>query len=163
MTRKKTHLADQLTDAAAEDAISPEALALETALLALHGADEVAPSAALWDRIEARISQGETAPGTETVGPEDGVWEALAPGIERKVVQIDRGAGLQSYFVRMRAGSVFPSHQHGADEHCVILEGRLEIGGHSHGAGTYHLARQGHPHVPITAQTDALFFIRGAL
>jgi anti-sigma factor ChrR (cupin superfamily) len=110
-----------------------------------------------------KIAQDETAPGTSTVASDEGVWEEMGPGIERKVVQIHRGSGVQSYFVRMAAGAVLPGHEHGADEHCVILKGRLEIGGRVYGEGTYHFARDGIPHVPITAQSDALFFIHGAL
>ncbi len=163
MSKKKPHLADLLFDGSSDDDMSPDLLAMETRLAALHGDAAETPSPDLWDRIETRIDRDASAPGTETIPLEEGVWEILTEGIERKVVQIDSAAGLQSYFIRMRSGAVFPIHQHDADEHCVILDGELEIGGHVHGPGTFHLARSGQPHVPITARSDALFFIRGAI
>ena len=163
MTRSMPTLLEQLLGFEASEDIVPEAQELEAALLPLQPSSDAALSPALWDRIVERIEQEHLAPGTTTMTRDEGAWEPLAPGVERKVVHVDAVAGRQSFFVRMRAGAVLPAHEHRADEHCAILEGELEIGGAVYGAGTFHFAEQGVPHVPITARTDAVFFIHGAL
>ena len=117
----------------------------------------------LWDRISDRIDDTISAPQTQTLRREDGVWETLAPGLQRKVVHADRAAGTVSYLVRMRAGAILPVHIHERDEQCVIVEGQLQIGDRSFSAGDFHLAHAGGEHVPIKAVTDSLFFIHGAL
>lgn len=150
-----------LADAGAE--IPLEAQQLEEALLQLHDPAAASPAPDLWSRIETDIGRQEAAPGTRTITHDEGVWEELAPGIERKLVHVDRAAGTQAYFVRMASGAILPGHEHGADEHCVVLEGTLEIGGDVFGRGTYHFVQDGMPHEPIVARSDAFFFIHGAL
>lgn len=145
--------------------IAPEVQRLEAAFLPLHDRekDSLPLRDDLFDKILCKIDQQETAPGTSTVPMSEGVWENIAPGIERKIVYVNRSEGVQSYFVRMQAGATLQEHDHDADEQCVILQGQLEIGGVVFDAGTYHLARRGIPHVQITAHSDAIFFIHGAL
>lgn len=163
MTRGGLKLEQVLGVEEAGAEVSPEAQDLEAALLALHGQATDRPPAGLWDRIETRIGRDAAAPGTRTVVADEGVWERIAPGIDRKVVYVDRETGTQSYFVRMRKGAILPGHEHGASEHCVVLEGSLEIGGAVFGKGTYHFAQEGFPHGSIAARSDAQFFIQGAL
>ena len=55
-----------------------------------------------------------------------------------------------------------PAHDHPGDEHCVVLEGTLRIGEARFGAGSFQFAAGNHPHPPVTAETAALLFIRGA-
>lgn len=151
--------------APADEDISPEVQMLEAAFLSLHDQDKdnAPPPDELFDRILCKIDQEKTAPGTSTMPMSEGIWESIAPGIERKIVYVNRSAGVQSYFVRMQAGATLQEHEHDADEQCVILQGQLEIGGTIFEAGTYHLARRGIPHVPITARSDAIFFIHGGI
>lgn len=166
MTETNSSAIEQMLGLAAptDDAFSAETLMLEEAFLSLHGQDDEGVSLPdnLFGQIMSRIDQQETAPGTSTIAMSDGVWEDIAPGIERKIVYVNRVEGVQSYFVRMQAGATLQEHEHDADEQCVILQGQLEIGGEIFEAGTYHLARRGIPHVPITAHSDAIFFIHGA-
>lgn len=145
------------------DDIAPEAQRLEASLLPLQQLSDVTPSPELWNQIVEKVNQDDHAPGTKTIAQDEGVWENMFKGIERKIVHLDPKAKSHCYFVRMRAGAVLPVHSHDTDEHCVVLEGELEIGGNVFGAGTYHFAQQDISHVPITARTDALFFIHGAL
>lgn len=145
-------------DAALDDAIR----FWESRLGALDTGD-TAPPPDLWDRIEARIDHADKAPGTRTIAADEGVWEDAAPGIRRKIVHVDRRAGTQSYFVRMEKGAVMPTHAHGADEHCIVLSGRLRVGGATFGPGTYHFAQSGVDHVELIAVEPAEFFIHGGL
>lgn len=135
----------------------------EEQLAALNGTDVLSPPDDLWDRIDARIDMGDSAPGTRSVTAAEGIWERLAPGIERKVVHVNRNEGSQCFFVRMKQGAVLPSHAHHLDEHCVVLTGRLRVGTGEFGPGTYHFAKSQSDHVEIVAIEAVEFFIYGAL
>lgn len=132
--------------------------------IALDGDAESAsaPGARVWEKIEAGLDAGLSAPQTRTIAPDEGVWETLTPGVERKVVSADAAEGAVSYYVRMKAGAVMPAHRHAHDEHCVVLEGDLDIGDVRVVQGAYHLARKGVRHPRIVAVTDALFYIQVA-
>ncbi len=130
---------------------------------ALETAAPVDPHDRLWSRIETAIDEADKAPGTRTIRLEDGVWEMFGDGIERKVLFIDRSAGTQAYYVRMAAGAVLPTHSHDMNEHCVLLSGRLLIGGVEVNEGDFHVGYAGAAHQPITALTKSLFFIHGAI
>lgn len=117
----------------------------------------------LWGRIEARLDQTAVAPATLTVPLKDGVWEDIFAGVERKVLHVDAAGQRISYYVRMAAGAVLPSHRHNAHEHCIVISGEIAIGDMAFGAGAYHFASQGVAHARITAVTDAVFFIHGGL
>lgn len=134
-----------------------------TWLDALDAPVEKAPSEALWQKIEHAIDDTRSAPGTRTLRSDDGVWEALGRGIERRLLHVDRAAGTQSYYVRMREGAVLPLHAHSGTEQCIVLKGRLRIGEAEFDQGDFHLGFEGENHGPITAVTEALFFIHGAL
>ncbi len=124
--------------------------------------DSAAPDS-LWQKISAAIDDINTAPGTRTLRQTNAVWETIAPGIQRRSLLIDRAQGTHSYYVRMRKGAVLPSHAHDMTEQCVVLEGELSIGGTRFGKGDFHVADPGHVHSEIKAETDAVFFIFGAL
>ncbi len=126
-------------------------------------AEAAAAPDSLFDAIEQAIGTVDAAPGTRTLLPGDGVWEALGPGIERRLLHVDRADGTQSYFVRMQAGASLPLHSHRRTEQCVVLKGRLRIGDGEFGAGSFHLGFAGNQHSPIHAVTDAEFFIHGEL
>lgn len=166
MTKEKPSPLEQVLGLVAPSDEGPKAdvQLVEAAFLSLHDQDKdrARPPDDMFDRILSKIDQADTAPGTSSIPMSEGVWENIAPGIERKIVYMDRSAGVQSYFVRMKAGAILPEHDHDADEQCVVLQGQLEIGNSIYDAGTYHLARKGVPHVPITAHSDAIFFIHGA-
>lgn len=121
----------------------------------------IQPSPALWGRIERQLDAAAAAPASRTVHGDDGTWEDLAPGVERKVVHVDAAAGRISYYVRMRAGAVLPRHRHPANEHCAVLEGELAIGDLAFGPGAFHFVPAGVAHPRIVANVDSLFFIHG--
>lgn len=124
---------------------------------------DVAAPYQLWSKISDAIEDVEAAPGTRTLRQSDGVWESIAPGIQRRSLLVDRIKGTHSYYVRMRKGAVLPAHSHGMTEQCVVLDGELSIGGTRFGKGDFHIADATHEHSEILAVTDALFFIHGAL
>jgi quercetin dioxygenase-like cupin family protein len=130
---------------------------------ALDPVQPVAPSDDLWARIDSAIGDTATAPGTRTLRRSAGVWEQIAPGIEQRVLFVDRAAGTQSYYIRMTAGAVLPAHRHRRVEECVVVSGRLRIGEFEVGPGDFHLAGVSNTHPAITAVEPSLFYIHGGL
>lgn len=147
---------------AAEPALRAAVTLWEARLAEAAPREMAAPPPDLWSRIERKLDEGAAAPATRTVHAEEGVWEALLPGVERKMLHVDAAGGRIAYLIRMKAGAALPRHRHPADEHCVVLEGELQIGDLVFGAGAYQLAREGETHPRIRARTDTLFFIQGA-
>jgi anti-sigma factor ChrR (cupin superfamily) len=139
--------------AAAEDpALAREIDTLSAQLSPLLlDAPEVEPPAGLFDRIKAKIAgsakpQGALA-GSRTVRADEGRWEPICAGIERKTLWHDRDKGRITFLIRARPGAEFPAHRHDDDEEAYVLSGDLSFDDLVLGAGDYHLARPGvcHP------------------
>ena len=76
----------------------------------------------------------------------EGRWEPLCPGVERKMLWHDREKGRITFLIRAQPGAEFPSHQHDDDEEAYLLSGDLAFDDLVLGAGDYHLARPGVHH-----------------
>ena len=98
----------------------------------LLDAPEVEPPADMFDRIKAAIAasakpqarQRQSA-GSRTVRANEGRWEQLCPGIERKMLWHDREKGRITFLIRAQPGAEFPAHQHDDDEEAYVLSGDL--------------------------------------
>ena len=90
-------------------------------------------------------------------------WSELAPKIEKKVLRVDRKAGIESYLLRIQPGAVGPAHNHACSELTVVLEGDIDIGDIHLKAGDFHMASAGSTHGPASCQTNALVFMQGAI
>ncbi len=122
----------------------------------LLDAPEVEPPAGLFDRIKAKIAEtaetAETAKphgalaGSRTVRADEGRWDTICPGIERKTLWHDREKGRITFLIRAQPGAEFPAHQHDDDEEAYVLSGDLSFDDLVLGAGDYHLARPGVRH-----------------
>ena len=120
----------------------------------LLDAPEVEPPAYLFDRIKAAIAESAkpqgaantNIPGSRTVRADEGKWEALCPGIERKVLFFDRERKRITFLIRAQPGAEFPAHHHDDDEEAYVLSGDLSFDDLALGAGDYHLARPGVSH-----------------
>ena len=77
---------------------------------------------------------------------EEGKWEPLVPGIERKVMYFDRARKRVTLLIRAQAGAEFPAHEHDDDEESYVLSGDLSFDDLVLNAGDYHLARAGERH-----------------
>lgn len=88
-------------------------------------------------------------------------WRQFLPGIELKLLHLDKAQGIQTALWRMAAGARIPPHPHGQDEECFLLEGNLEHDGQRYGAGDYMVAPAGSRHGAITSPDGALMLIRG--
>ena len=125
--------------------------------------DAAAPSAAVWDRISARVDHLEASRATLTVAQEQGVWENISPGVYQKLLHVDAAAGWRSLLVRVEPGGGVAPHGHPMLEECLVLEGEFEIEGQTVRKGDLHLGFPGHDHAALVSRTGALLYIRGAI
>ncbi|MEE9340022.1 MAG: cupin domain-containing protein [Methylococcaceae bacterium] len=110
-------------------------------------------------RVMARIS-GKKSFDLMTVKAEDGEWITLLPGVEKKVLSESAEGLVQSYLLRMAAGSTIPPHKHDTNEECLMLEGDAMIGDIALSVGDYHFAPKGSKHGLVTTETGVLAFFR---
>ena len=111
------------------------------------------------ERIMARVADAPPA-RTYTVRINEGAWIPAGPGVEIKVLRMDREQNSQTVMIRMQPGSQIVPHRHNQEEECLVLEGEILIGEHRVCAGDMHIAAPGARHPPIFAPRGALLCIR---
>ena len=116
----------------------------------------------LHDRIMARIS-ADPPQRTYTVRANEGTWIPVGPGVELKVLRMDREANSQTVLFRMQPGSQIVPHPHNQEEECLVMEGEILVGEHRVGKGDMHIAMPGAKHPPILAPHGALLCIRSEI
>lgn len=128
------------------------------------GLPEEAPDAGLWSRIVARIDE---APSVSTVATtvyaEEGAWLPVAPGIEAKVLHVDRAQRMRSCLIRCAPDTRLAAHPHARAEECLMLEGDLSFGSLTLGPGDFHVIPAGTPHPEGYTRGGCLLFLRGDL
>ena len=133
-------------------------------MFGLEGASAgMAPPPDLWDRIAGAIDDLEKSPQTETVRASAMAWEPFAPGLDRKILFVDKAAAISGVLYRVAAGTEVANHSHGIIEECLVLEGDIEIDGIIVRAGDLHIAFPGSRHGPLRSRGGALVYIRGDL
>jgi anti-sigma factor ChrR (cupin superfamily) len=93
-------------------------------------ADELQPSATLWDRLMGRIGVEPAADSASTSAPLDfpePQWEQVAPGIACKLLATDTVNDRVSMLVRLSPGAAYPPHTHAGVEELHLLDGELYI------------------------------------
>jgi len=139
------------------------------AMLGNVAGTEVAP--ALAARIKARVLERVSAaaqapqqqgrPGFIDVLADAG-WQALAPGVEMKVLFEDGTA--RSWMVRLQPGSELPPHEHDeGQEECLVLEGDVWLDDRKYGPGDYQIAQRGTWHGRVRSDGGCLLFLRSQL
>ncbi|MFP1133293.1 cupin domain-containing protein [Asticcacaulis sp. W401b] len=123
--------------------------------------EPVRASDALWDRIDRAIDDVERSPDTQTVRPGELGWQPYIPGIDRKLLHLDKAAGMHIVLYKVAPGTSVMEHTHLITEECLVLEGQIEVNGVVVRAGELHLGFPGIRHGPLTSQTGALLYIRG--
>lgn len=161
-------LSPQERDAVERDAAADPTLASEIAfwnarLEPLLDVTEVKPPPGLFDRVKAAIAERDAdLPGTVTIRADEGAWETLVPGIERKVLWSAGPNGRVTFLIRGQPGASFPAHPHADDEECYVLAGDLTFDTLTLHAGDYHLARRGTPHPKATTAGGCLILMTAA-
>jgi anti-sigma factor ChrR (cupin superfamily) len=157
--------------AAEHDPALAEALAAWNAELApLLSAREVEPPADMFARITARIAARTTQerPAREerasvTVRADEGRWETLVPGVERKMLRVDRARKRVTFLVRAAPGARFPAHLHDDDEEAYVISGDLTFETLTLHAGDYHVARRGMAHPAAVSIGGCLLLITAGI
>ena len=112
-------------------------------------------------KLIASIAEERRQASHVTLRADEGRWEALAPGLTRKLLY--ERDGVVSALLRLAPGVVVPGHVHPVDEECLVLEGSLCIGAELVlRAGDFHVGRRGVPHADASTTEGALVYLRGA-
>ena len=119
---------------------------------------------ALLDRVKGRVMtavSGKTGALHGTVRAQAGVWEQVAPGVERKLLW--ESGDTVSCMLRLAPGAVVAAHGHLLDEECVVLEGSVRIGSDLVlRVGDFHVGVHGVAHDQTSSDTGAVVYLRGA-
>ena len=124
----------------------------------------VAPPAAMWATISARINDDDEAmPCALTVGASEGEWREVIAGVAIKMLFVDPPRGVRSFLLRMAPGARLPAHPHAHAEECLMLTGDLCFGSLTLAAGDYHRVPTGVAHGEGVSHGGCLAFVRGPL
>lgn len=92
----------------------------------------------------------------------DGWSRTGIPGLEVRELSTDLELECVTMIVRMAPGARYPAHQHGGPEECLVLEGDLQIGPESMGAGDFQRMATGSKHVEQWTEGGCLLFLRSS-
>ncbi len=85
-------------------------------------------------------------------------WRATPhAGVTWKKLRYDPESGESAVLLRFEAGASYGRHRHPAGEQYLVLEGSLEDGGRTWGAGSYVHHAPGSTHRPSSEQGCLLF------
>ena len=122
----------------------------------------VEPREELWHAIEAGLDEG-GLPGTVTLRAAEGEWKPYRAGLEKKLLYLDRDAGMQTFLMRFTPGARLTGHGHAALEECFVIEGDLSIGELRLNPGDFHAVLPGSPHPDLTSKNGAVVYVRGEI
>ncbi len=120
--------------------------------------------AQLRSRVMQRVNE-ETASSNPyiTIRGDDGPWIETAPLVEKKVLNVNDQAGIESYLLRLHPGASLDRHRHDDDELCIVLEGDVSFDDVRLEAGDFHLARKGSWHGRASTVNGALIFLQSGV
>ncbi len=122
----------------------------------------VEPPPGLWAKIEAALDK--PSAGVDfgiTLYENEGQWEVLLEGVQKKLLFRDPAAKTESYLLRVAPRTRFPGHHHEVSEECLVLEGEFMMGDLKLSAGDYHVAHPGSDHPEAWTENGLLVYIRG--
>lgn len=151
-------------DLAADDALQGAVRDWERRLAPLADDEApVPPRPDVWAAIEAGLDETADIVGTTTIRAPQGEWQTVMPGVELKILAVDREAGMQSALMRMAPGATIDVHEHKKAEECYVIDGSVTIGDFVLHAGDYHLAHADTTHPPIVSREGCLVFLRSEI
>ena len=97
------------------------------------------------------------------VDPADLPWRSSPhAGVEWKKLSFDPETGTSAVLLRFAPGARYGRHRHPEGEEYLVLEGALEDGGRTWGAGSYVRHAPGSAHRPSSEQGCLLYVTLGA-
>jgi len=149
--------------AAADPKLADEIAAWNLRLSPLATVGNVEPPPELFARIQAAIAtQSQGAAQPVTIRRDEGAWEALTEGVERKMLWSAGPNGRVTFLVRVAPGAKIMAHEHHDDEECYVVSGDVTFDTLTLKAGDYHLARRGIPHAQGSSANGCLLLVTSA-
>jgi quercetin dioxygenase-like cupin family protein len=115
---------------------------------------------ALRARLLLRVREDAVGSASTTIRSDDDGWKPFLPKVAIKVLR--RDPETVSYLLRLEPGARLPAHPHPMDEECVVLDGAIQIGVLTLGAGDFHLSHRDSRHGVLSTQGGATLFLRGS-
>ena len=121
---------------------------------------QVEPPAHVRERVLAMVRK----PTRYTVWAADATWmDTGVPGIQARVLAVDRARSLVTLMIRAEPGAVYPPHTHHGPEECFVISGSVVIDGRVLRAGDFHHADEDSDHGEITTTEGAEVLLVGAM
>ncbi len=138
-------------------------------LLAL-APEPVTPPASL----RARILESLLQPTSDEIVPvasssalqfeDEGPWKPYSvPGIEYRMLHLERSSREVVMLVRAESGSRYPMHQHTSTEEMFMLRGELVLDGTTYGPGDFIRSTKGSQHGVGDTPGGCMFLMRGSI
>ena len=124
----------------------------------VYALPEQTPHPRVREKLLSRVNEGQRK--RTVLRSDEGEWKATPfPGVTSKLLFFDRATGMTTSLVRMRAGSVFPSHNHADPEQSYVLEGDVRFEDHTLQPGDFEVALPSSAHTSITTTQGCLLLI----
>ena len=144
-----------------------ESLRFTVELLAL-APEPVAPPPELRGRLLESVRQLDQAPrqpsGPTLAFEDDGPWKPYSvPGIEYRMLHLDRATREVVMLVRAQPDSGYPMHRHASAEDMFMLRGELRLDGSTYRPGDFIRSVQGSEHGVGETPGGCMFLMRGSI
>lgn len=141
------------------DAQAHVASLYDVALSLASSVEPVDPPAHVREKVLAA-----TRPSRYTLRSDETGWnDTPMPGIQARVLAVDKTRGVVTMLIRAVPGAVYPSHRHSGPEECYVIRGSVVIDGRVLRAGDFHHADADSDHGEITTTEGAEVLIVGAV
>lgn len=119
-----------------------------------------APDAALADQIKTRLLQRIRTPQQTFVFAEQGEWNAIAHGVEVKMLHKSDKAS--AFLMRMAANTSIDGHTHKHDEESFVIDGEVWLEGILCKSGDYHFALAGSAHQRLHTANGCTLLVKNS-
>lgn len=94
----------------------------------------------------------------------EGRWRSAGQtGAYIRILNHDRALGRSTFLLKIDAGCRFPTHDHDANEECIVLSGDIQDGELSFGPGDYFRAAAGSRHAELSTREGCVCMITTAV
>lgn len=125
----------------------------------LHGLLDTVTPVTPPDSLRTRTLERAFSMSPVTIRETEG-WVNLAPGLDYKMLFLDREANTKSFLLRAAAGARLPAHTHQGTEECLVLEGEFTLGELHLKAGDFHCVDKGTEHAESFTETGVVVYLK---